>query len=198
MNKTITAKALIKEIAEAKPMAKVEGDEDLYARPKGEIDVGDDGLCSLVVHQDLGSSLDMGFFQIDVGGVCITVSRNVDGPGDDYEFEGTEIKYERGVGKEDVVRAIKENVKFPKYDAMQYSDTDFDPDDVEDSIEVEDGDVFAEDDEGNIYCYTDESEVPEDQTVIESGDAIHRLVEEWAENDGEADGELVESFGPWS
>ena len=197
MKKTITAKALINEIIEAKPTAKVEGDEDLYVKPKGEIEVGDDGICSLVVHQDLGSSLDMGFFQIDVGGVCITVSRNVDGPGDDYEFEGTEIEYERGVSKEDVVRAIKENVKFPKYDAMQYSDTDFDPDDVEDSIEVEDGDVFAEDDEGNVYCYTDESEVPEDQAVMAVSDAVHRLVEEWAENDGEADGELVESFGPW-
>ena len=99
--------------------------------------------------------------------------------------------------QEDVGRAIKENVKFPKYDAMQYSTTDFDPDDVEDSVEVEDGDVFAEDDEGNIYCYTDESEVPGGQTVMTASDAVHRLVEEWAENDGEADGELVESFGPW-
>jgi len=50
----------------------------------------------------------------------------------------------------------------------------------------------------NIYCYSDEADVPEDQNVIEASEAVHKLVEAWSEDGGEADGDFIESFGPWS
>ena len=34
-------------------------------------------------------------------------------------------------------------------------------------------------------------------TVIDAAEAVHRLVAEWAENGGEVDDQMVESFGPW-
>jgi len=196
--KKITARELIDLIVSTKPTAEVENDEDLYAKPQGEIEVDDEGQCSLVVHPDLGSSLDMGNFHFEVGGIDITVGRDVDGPDDDYEFDGKEIEYGDGLTEEDVIAAIKENVKFPEYDETQYSDYSFDPDDVESSISVDDGDVYAEDDDGNIYCYSDEADVPEDKNVIEASEAVHKLVEAWSEDGGEADGDFIESFGPWS
>lgn len=195
---SIAASELIALIKAAKPTAEVENDEDLYVQPRGEIEVDDEGLCSLAVHPDLGSSLDMGNFRVEIGGVFITVTRELDGPGDDYEFDGVEIAYGDGVSKEDVINAIEENVNFPPYDETQYNDTDFDPDDVENSITVDEGDIYAKDEDGNVYRYSDESEVPDDQTVIEAHEAIHILVEAWSEDGGDVDEDFVESFGPWS
>lgn len=194
----ISASELIKLIVSTKPVAEIEDDEDLYVKPQGEIEVDDDGLCTLVVHPDLGSSLDMGNFRIEVGGVDVTVSRGVDGPEDDYEFDGAEIVYGEGESLADVIAAIEENAEFPSYDETQYGGTDFDPDDVEASITVEDGEVYAEDEDGNVYRYSSKEEVPDGRTVIEASAAIHKLVEEWSENGGEADGMFIESFGPWS
>jgi len=196
--KAIKAKDLIDLIVSTKPKAEVENDEALYVKPQGEIEVDDDGLCSLVVHTNLGESLDMGNFLVEVGGVDITVSRGVDGPDDDYEFDGAEIVYDDGLTRDDIIAAIKANVEFPPYDAMQYNETDFDPDDVEESVPVDDGDVFAVDEDGSVYCYSDEDDVPDDQEVIPSCEAIHRLVEEWSDDGGDVDGNPIESFGPWS
>ena len=195
---SIAASELIALIKAAKPTAEVENDEDLYVQPRGEIEVDDEGLCSLVVHPDLGSSLGMGNFRVEIGGVVITVTRELDGPGDDYEFDGVEIAYGDDVSKEDVINTIEENVNFPPYDEMQYNDTDFDPDDVESSITVDEGDVFAKDDDGNVYCYSSESDVQDGLTVIAASEAIRTLVEEWSENGGDVDEDFVESFGPWS
>lgn len=195
---TITAKELIELIVSMKPKAMVVNDEDMYPTPKGEIETDDDGLCTLVVHPDFGSSLDMGNFLIDVGSVHISVERGEDGPEGEYEFDGKKIVYEDGQSVDDVIAAIKENVKFPEYDETQYTDTDFDPDDVEASVEVEDDDVFAKDEEGNVYRYSDEDEVPEDQEIIESDEAVHILVTAWSENGGEVSDEFTESWGPWS
>lgn len=197
-SKKIRARELIDLIKATKPTAEVENDENLYVKPKAEIEVDEDGLCSLAVHTDLGSSLDMGNFRIEVGGVDITVSRDLDGPKDDYEFDGPGIVYDDETTEDDVIAAIKENVGFPPYDEMQYNDTDFDPDDVEESVSVEDGDVFAQDEDGNVYCYSDKEDVPDGQTVVDASDAIHLLVDEWSENGGGDDGMIVESFGPWS
>lgn len=197
-DKSINAKDLIDLIVSTKPTAEIENDEDMYVKPLGEIEVGDNGRCSLAVHTDLGSSLDMGDFLVEVGGVAITVSRELDGPGDDYEFDGVEIVYQDGVTEEDVVKAIEENVEFPSYDSVPYDDVDFDPEVVEDSVSVRDGDVFATDEDGNVYCYPDKGSVPGGQTVVEAKEAVHRLVEEWSENDGDTDGMMIESFGPWS
>ncbi len=195
---TITAKELIELIISTKPKAMVVNDEDMYPTPKGKIEADEDGLCTLVVLPDFGSSLDMGSFLIDVGGVHISVGRGEDGPEGEYEFDGKKIVYEDGQSVDDVIAAIKENVKFPEYDETQYTDTDFDPDDVEESVEVEDDDVFAKDEEDNVYRYSDEDEVPEDQEVIESDEAVHMLVTAWSENGGEVSDEFTESWGPWS
>lgn len=197
--KKVMAKDLIDFIVSRKPKAEVENDEALYVKPRGEIEVDDDdGLCSLVVRMDLGESLDMGNFLVEIGGVEITVSRSLDGPEDDYEFDGAEIVYDDGLTKDDIVAAIKANVEFPPYDAMQYNDTDFDLDDVEESVSVDDCDFFAVDEDGSVYCYSDEDDVPDDQDVIPSSEAIHRLVEEWSDNGGDVDGTPIDSFGPWS
>ena len=196
--KTINASELIKMLAEKKPTAEVENDEDCYVRPKAEIEVDDEGLCSLSVGQAIPSDPDMGNFLIEIGGVTITVGRGVDGPEDDYEFEGAEIVYD-GVTKDDVIVAIKGNVKFPEMSEFEfrYNDIEFDPDDVEESIET-DYEVFAEDDEGNIYAFESEDEVGDEMEVIEAEDAIHKLVEAWPEDGGEICDDLQESGGPWS
>lgn len=196
--KTINASELIKMLVEKKPTAEVENDEDCYVRPKAEIEVDDEGLCSLSVGQAIPSDPDMGNFLIEIGGVTITVGRGVDGPEDDYEFEGAEIDYD-GVTKEDVIAVIKGNVKFPEMREFEfrYNDTEFDPDDVEESIET-DYEVFAEDDEGNIYAFESEDEVGDEMEVIESEDAIHKLVEAWSEDGGDISDDLQESGGPWS
>ena len=183
----IAAGDLIALIKSTKPTAEIENDEDIYVQPMGEIEVDDDGLCSLVVHPDLGNSLDMGNFRIEIGGVDITVTRELDGPGDDYEFDGVEIEYGDDVSEDDVIKAIEENVNFPPYDELQYNITDFAPGDVDDSITVDEGDVYAKDADGNVYQYSDESEGPEDQTVIEAGEAVHMLVEAWSEDGGDVD-----------
>lgn len=197
MNKTVNAKELVDLIVSNKFEAEVENDEDLYVKPTAEIEVDEEGLCSLTVGTEVGSSLDMGNFRIEAGDVSITVGRDIDGPKDDYEFEGATIVYSDGVTQEDVIKAIKENVEFSDYDPDQYSDTDFDPDDVAAAIEVDEYAVFAEDDEGNIYCYDDEDEVPEDFSVIDADDAVARLVENWVDDGGEVDGFMTESCGPW-
>jgi len=77
MDNTITAKELIDLIVSTKPTAEVENDENLYPTPQGEIEIDEEGICSLVVHPDLGSSLDMGNFYFEVGGVYVTVGRDV-------------------------------------------------------------------------------------------------------------------------
>jgi hypothetical protein len=197
MNKTVIAKNLIDFIVSNKIEASVEDDEDLYVKPTAEIEVDEEGLCSLTVGTECGSSLDMGYFRIEAGDVSITVGRDIDGPKDDYEFEGVTIVYSDGVTQEDVIKAIKENVEFPEYDPDQYSDTDFDPDDVAAAVEVDEDSIFAEDDDGNIYCYDDEDEVPEDFSVIDADDAVAQLVENWVDEGGEVDGFMTESYGPW-
>lgn len=195
---SISAKVLIDLLMAEKPRAEVENDEGLYAKPCGEVEADEDGLCSLVVHPVIGESLDMGNFRIEVGGVVITVGREVEGPDGEYEFSGKEIVYGDGMTEADVVAAIGENVRFPEYDSTEYTDVDFDADDVEDSVCVDGKFIYAEDDDGNIYRYDDADELPEDQTVVEECEAIHKLVEAWADNGGEADGEMMENFGPWS
>lgn len=196
--KTIKASELIKMLAEKKPTAAVENDDDCYVRPKAEIEVDDEGLCSLSVGQAIPSDPDLGNFLIEIGGVTITVGRGIDGPEDDYEFEGAEIVYD-GVTKENVIAAIKGNVKFPAMSEFEfrYNDTEFDPDDVEESVET-DYEVFAEDDEGNIYAFESEDEVGDELEVIESEDAIHKLVEAWSEDGGEIGDDLQDSGDPWS
>ena len=195
---TITARELIDLIISTKPEAEIENDEAMYARPHGEIEVDDEGLCTLVVHPDYGDSLDLGNYRFEVGGVDVVVSCDVDGHKDDFEFDGKTIVYEDGLTEEDVIKAIDENVQFEEPEETRYCETDFAPDDVEESISVEDDDTYAVDDEGNIYCYSDESEVPNDQTVLEASEAVHKLVEAWSENGGEVSDQFIESWGPWS
>ena len=196
---TITAKELIELIASAKPVAEVVNDEDLYPTPKGEIETDEDGLCTLVVRPDFGSSLYMGDLTFAVGGVRVSVERNEDGlPKGEYEFDGKTIVYEEGQSVDDVIAAIKANVTFPEYDETKYTGTDFEPDDVEESVEVEDDAVFAKDEEDNVYRYSDEDEVPEGQEVIDADEAIHMLVTAWSDNGGEVSDEFTSSWGPWS
>lgn len=196
--KTINASELIKMLAEKKPTAEVENDEGCYVRPKAVIEVDEDGLCSLSVGQAIPSAPEMGNYLIEIGGVIITAGQGIDGPEGDYEFEGDEIIYD-GVTKEDVIDAIEKYVQFPTASDLEfrYNDTNFDPDDVEESIET-DYEVFAEDDEGNIYAFESEDEVGDGLEVIEAEDAIHKLVEAWSEDGGEIGDDLFESGGPWS
>ncbi len=192
------ASELIKMLAEKKPTAAVENDEGCYVRPKAEIEVDDEGLCSLSVGQEIPTNPDTGNFLIEVEGVSITVGRSIDGPDDDYEFGDGEIVFD-GVTKEDVIAAIKKNVKFPAYSdfELQYNDTDFDPDDVASSIETED-EIFAKDEEGNIYAFESEDDVGDGMEVIESERAIQMIVEAWSEDGGQVGGLMYESGGPWS
>ena len=191
--KTIKAKELIELIKSTKPTAEVEGDEDCYVKPRGEIEVDDDGLCSLSVGMSVPTVPDFGAFCVRVGGVAISVGRDLDGPKDDYEFEGAEITYGGGLTVQDVIAAIEENVDFPDMSEfeMAYNDTDFDPDDVEESVETE-YEVFAEDDNGDIYAFDEEGDIPDDMTSISKEVAIHRLVETWVEDGGEVDGQMYE------
>ena len=195
---TIKASELIKMLAEKKPVAEVENDEDCYVRPKAEIEVDEGGLCSLSVGKAIPSDPDLGNFLIEICGVTITVGRGIDGPEDDYEFEGAEIVYD-GATKDDVMAAIEGTVRCQEMSEFEfrYNDTEFDPDDVEESVEA-DYEVFAEDDEGNIYAFESEDEVSDELEVIESEDAIHKLVEAWSDDGGEIGDDLQESGGPWS
>ena len=196
--KVVKASELIKMLAEKKPTAIVENDEDCYVRPKAEIEVDDEGVCNLSVGLAIPTDPDLGNFLIEIGGVTIIVGRGVDGPKDDYEFEGSKIVYDE-VTKDDVIAAIKGNVKFPEMSEFEilYNDTGFDPDDVEESVET-DCEVFAEDDEGNIYAFESEEDVGDEMEVIESEDAIHKLVEAWSEAGGEIDSDHMEADGLWS
>ena len=65
-------------------------------------------------------------------------------------------------------------------------------------ISSEDDAVFAKDEDDNVYRYSDEDEVPEDQEVIEADEAIHMLVTAWSDNDGEVSDEFTSSLDPWS
>ena len=196
--KRIKASELIKMLAEKKPAAEVENDEGCYMRPKAEIEIDDEGLCSLSVGQDVPTNPDVGNFLIEIEGVSITVGRSIDGPDDDYEFGGGEIVFD-GVTKDDVIAAIKKNVKFPTYNdfELQYNDADFEPEDVAASIETE-HEIFAKDDEGNVYAFESEDDVGDGMEVIELERAILMLVEAWSEDGGEVDGFMYESGGPWS
>ena len=191
----IAADKLIEMIASTEPVAEVENDEECYVTPQAEIEIDEDGLCSLCVHQSIPGNPDLGNFRFKVGGVNVSVSRDMDGPGDVYEFEGAEIVCDEDTTMDDVIAAIEEHVEFPDFEDFQsdYNDTDFDIDDVEASVKT-DGEIFAEDDEGNIYAFDSEEDIPEEMTAIDTDAAIHRLAEDW---DGNVDGLLCESGGPW-
>jgi hypothetical protein len=49
MNKTVNAKELVDLIVSNNFEAEVENDEDLYVKPTAEIEVDEEGLCSLTV-----------------------------------------------------------------------------------------------------------------------------------------------------
>ena len=201
----MTKQELIDMIVKAKPTAEVENDEGLYATPRGRIDVDGDGLCSLTV-TPCHESLDAGNFRIEVDDVEIIVTREADGPGDDWEFYqyGSEIDFEEEDEEESdedaedpLIAAIMENVDFPEYDGAQYESTDFDPCDVENSICVDKDAVFAKDGDGNIYQYKGKTEIRDGQTEISAKEAIHSLVEQWSDDGGESDEFVYETGCPW-
>ena len=77
----IAADKLIEMIASTEPVAEVENDEECYVTPQAEIEIDEDGLCSLCVHQSIPGNPDLGNFRFKVGGVNVSVSRDMDGPG---------------------------------------------------------------------------------------------------------------------
>ena len=72
--------------------------------------------------------------------------------------------------------ALKQNVKFPTYNDFepQYNDADFDPEDVAASIETE-HEIFAKDDEGNVYAFESEDDVGDEMEIVETEKAIQML-----------------------
>lgn len=63
------------------------------------------------------------------------------------------------------------------------------------AVDFDEDAVFMEDKDGNVYCYDDEGDAPEDFSVIDADGAVERLVENWIEEGGTADSFMAESYG---
>ena len=208
----IHAKELIRLIVSTKPVAKVENDEECYVTPKAEIVVDASGQCNLHVRKCIPSNPYLGVFRFEVGGVNISVSRGIDGPGDDYRFIGTGVLYDSWwATKENVIAAIRSNVKFPAFKEFEstYNDTNFKVEDVEAECEAalvdlhaarnagnnldyedveeessEDADhvFFALDDNGRVYAFEDKRDVQHWMTAIDLDSAVRILVKAWVDS----------------
>ena len=63
------------------------------------------------------------------------------------------------------------------------------------AVDFDEDAVFVEDKDGNVCCYDDEGDAPEDLSVIDADGAVERLVENWIEEGGTADSFMAESYG---
>lgn len=63
------------------------------------------------------------------------------------------------------------------------------------AVDFDEDAVFVEDKDGNVCCYDDEGDAPEDFSVIDADGAVERLVENWIEEGETADSFMAESYG---
>ena len=178
----IKASELIEKIENEEISVEVFGDEDCSARlMHTTIEADADGKCSVTVYyyyreDQPNYGVSAGYVEFDLEGVHFSADRDFDGGHDDFEMSGREIVYDNDLSEEDIQNALEENVYIPDYDGSSYEfePGDFSIDEIVDSVE-DAPEVFAEHG-GEIYGFDGTDEVPEGYDILDSKEAIRRLV----------------------
>jgi len=180
----IKASKLIELLETSEIESEVVDDEDCYPQIfSAEVEADSDGHCSITCQYGYREDsprygVSLGRVEFEVEGVRFSASRDCDGGIERYEIEGREIEYDNDLTEDDVVSAAEENVEYCGYDPDCYcfEESEVSDDDIIDAIDSQ-PEVFAEDEDGGILGFDDESEIPEGCTRIDADDAIRRLVE---------------------
>lgn len=178
----IKASALIEKISSGEIEAEVRDDED--CEPKlmhTDICAEDNGNCTVTVYyfyqeDQPNHGVSAGSIHFDVCGVHFSADRDFDGEHEEFEMSGREIVYDGDLTEEDVREAVEDNVDLPVYDYSNYEfdSSEISDEDIIDSVE-EHPEYFAEH-EGEVFGYDDEDDIPEGYEIIDSDDAIAKLI----------------------